>query len=83
MELDEESNYTPEEKAAYQKIKDYVKDKYGVNMHTSYIEQVKRMCGLDMGENYNKPKKRESRSEAVSQERVEYIKDALRYYKLI
>ena len=35
MEPDEESNYTPEEKATYQKIKDYVKDKYGVNVHTS------------------------------------------------
>ena len=57
MEPDEESNYTPEEKATYQKIKDYVKDKYGVNVHTSYIAQVKRMCGLDMGENYNKSKK--------------------------
>ena len=36
MEPDEESNYTPEEKATYQKIKDYVKDKYDVNVHTSY-----------------------------------------------
>lgn len=57
MEPDEESNYTPEEKATYQKIKEYVKDKYDVNVHTSYIAQVKRMCGLDMGENYNKSKK--------------------------
>ena len=48
MEPDEESNYTPEEKATYQKIKEYVKDKYGVHVHTSYIAQVKRMCGLDM-----------------------------------
>ena len=58
MGPDEESNYTPEEKATYQKIKDYVKNKYGVNVHTSYIAQVKRMCGLDMGENYNKSKKK-------------------------
>lgn len=43
MEPDEESNYTPEEKATYQKIKDYVKNKYGVNVHTSYIAQVKRI----------------------------------------
>ena len=46
MEPDEESNYTPEEKATYQKIKDYVKDKYGVNVHTSYIAQVKRKFEL-------------------------------------
>ena len=57
MKPDEESNYTPEEKATYPKIKKYVKNKYGVNVHTSYIAQVKRMCGLDMGENYNKSKK--------------------------
>lgn len=28
MEPDEESNYTPQEKATYSKIKEYVKDKY-------------------------------------------------------
>jgi len=32
MEPDGESNYTPKEKAAYQKIKEYVKDKYGVKL---------------------------------------------------
>ena len=80
---DEESNYTPEEKATYQKIKDYVKNKYGVNVHTSYIAQVKRMCGLDMGENYNKSKKENPEVKQCPQEKVEYIKDALRYYKLM
>lgn len=83
MEPDEESNYTPEEKATYQKIKDYVKEKYGVNVHTSYIAQVKRMCGLDMGENYNKSKKENPEVKQCPQEKVEYIKDALRYFKLI
>ena len=83
MEPDEESNYTPEEKATYQKIKDYVKDKYGVNVHTSYIAQVKRMCGLDMGENYNKSKKENPEVKQCPQEKVEYIKDALRYFGLL
>lgn len=83
MEPDEESNYTPEEKATYQKIKEYVKDKYGVNVHTSYIAQVKRMYGLDMGENYNKSKKENPEVKQCPQEKVEYIKDALRYFKLI
>ena len=83
MEPDEESNYTPEEKATYQKIKDYVKDKYGVNVHTSYIAQVKRMCGLDMGVNYNKSKKENPEVKKCPQEKVEYIKDALRYFKII
>ena len=83
MEPDEESNYTPEEKATYQKIKDYVKNKYGVNVHTSYIAQVKRMCGLDMGENYNKSKKENPEVKQCPQEKVEYIKDALRYFGLV
>ena len=83
MEPDEESNYTPEEKATYSKIKEYVKEKYGVNVHTSYIAQVKRMCGLDMGENYNKSKKENQEVKQCPQEKVEYIKDALRHFKLI
>ena len=83
MEPDEESNYTPQEKATYSKIKEYVKDKYGVNVHTSYIAQVKLMCGLDMGENYNKSKKENPQVKQCPQEKVEYIKDALRYFKLI
>ncbi len=83
MESDEESNYTPEEKATYQKIKDYVKDKYDVNVHTSHIAQVKRMCGLDMGENYNKSKKENPEVKKCPQEKVEYIKDALRHFELI
>ena len=83
MEPDEESNYTPEEKATYSKIKEYVKEKYGVNVHTSYIAQVKRMCGLDMGENYNKSKKEIPEVKQCPQEKVEYIKDALRHFKLI
>ena len=83
MEPDEESNYTPQEKATYSKIKEYVKDKYGVNVHTSYIAQVKRMCGLDMCENYNKSKKENPEVKQCPQEKVEYIKDALKHFKLI
>ena len=83
MEPDEESNYTPQEKATYSKIKEYVKDKYGVNVHTSYIAQVKRMCGLDMGENYNKSKKENSEVKQCPQEKVEYIRDALKHFGLI
>ena len=83
MEVDSDSNYAPEECATYQKIKEYVKDKYGVNVHTSYIAQVKRMCGLDMGENYNKSKKENPEVKQCPQEKVEYIKDALKHFGLL
>lgn len=36
MQPDWESNYTPEEKATYPNIKQYIKEKYGVNVHTNY-----------------------------------------------
>lgn len=70
-------------KATYQKIKDYVLDKYGVKVYTRYIAEVKRMCGIEMGENYNKSKKEEPEVKHCPQEKVEYIKDALRYYEVI
>lgn len=37
MEVNSDSNYTQEKYATYQKIKAYVKDKYGVNVYFSYI----------------------------------------------
>ena len=83
MELDELDLTVAEKKATYQNIKDYVLDKYEVNVHTRYIAEVKRMCGFDMGENYNKSKKEEPEVKHCPQEKVEYIKDALRYYGVI
>lgn len=76
MEVDSDSNYTPEKHATYQKIKAYVKNIYGVNEHTSYIAQVKRMFGLDIDENYNKSKKENLEVKQCPQGKVEYIKDA-------
>ena len=60
-----------------------MKDKNGVSIHTSYIAQVKRMCGLDMGENHNKSRKETPKVKQCPQEKVEYIKDALRYFWII
>ncbi len=80
LELDELDLTSAEKKATYQKIKDYVLDKYGVKVHTRYIAEVKRMCGIEMGENYNKSKKEEPKVKHCPKEKVEYIKDALRYF---
>ena len=80
LELDELDLTSAEKKATYQKIKDYVLDKYGVKVHTRYIAEVKRMCGIEMSENYNKSKKEEPEVKHCPKEKVEYIKDALRYF---
>ena len=83
VDLDELDVTAAEKKATYQKIKDYVMDKYGVKVHTRYIAEVKRMCGIEMGENYNKSKKDEADVKHCPEEKVGYIKDALQYYGLL
>lgn len=80
MEPEEESNYTPKGKASYSNIKKYVKDKYGVNVHSRYIAEVKRLCGLEMGENYRKSKKENPDIKYCPPQKKEYIKEALRYF---
>lgn len=65
LEMNELDLTAAESKATYQEIKAYVKEKYGLSVHTKYIAEVKRMCGLEMRENYNKSKK-ENRGKTVS-----------------
>ena len=43
--------------AAYQEIKDYVKEQTGLSVSSLYISQIKRKYGLDVGQNYNLAKK--------------------------
>lgn len=57
LELDEEDITKVESKGIYENIKDYILDKYGLKVSTLYIAQIKRKCGLELGENYNKSKK--------------------------
>lgn len=83
MEPEEESNYIRKEKASYPNIKKYVKDKYGVNVHSRYIAEVKRLCGLEMGENYRKSKKENPDIKYCPSQKKEYIKEALRYFGVL
>src|SRR5699024_6986890 len=43
--------------ATYEQIKAYVLEKYGLKVSSLYISQIKRKCGLDVGQNYNVSKK--------------------------
>lgn len=53
MELDELDLTSTESKATYAKNKDYVLEKHGLKVSNLYISQVKRKCGITVGENYN------------------------------
>jgi actin-like ATPase involved in cell morphogenesis len=71
------------EKATYQKIKDYVKEKYGLNVHTKYIAEVKRKHGLAMHEAPNKVDVPKREYPTCPEEKVKVIEEALRYFAMI
>ncbi|MBR5508996.1 MAG: 23S rRNA (uracil(1939)-C(5))-methyltransferase RlmD [Lachnospiraceae bacterium] len=83
IKCDESGELAKEEKATYSNIKKYVHDKFGVDVHTGYIAQVKRSCGMDMRDCYNKSKKANPDVRMCTEEKAEYIKEALRYYNVI
>lgn len=47
--------------ATYEQIKEYVLEKHGLKVSSLYISQVKRKCGLDVGQNYNLSKKEDAK----------------------
>lgn len=71
------------EKATYQKIKDYVKEKYGLNVHMKYIAEVKRKHGLPMHEAPNKVDVPKREYPGCPEEKVKAIEEALEYFSLI
>ena len=83
MQPDEESNYTPAEKATCQKIKEYVKEKHGLNVSSLYIAQVKEKCGLDKRDNYNFPKSENAKVPKCTPEKEAALKDAFRHFGMI
>ena len=69
--------------ATYQEIKDYVKAQTGLSVSSLYISQIKRKCGLEVGQNYNLTKKENTRVPQCPPEKEEAISAALKYYRMI
>ena len=67
----------------YEEIKSYVLHKHGLKISTLNISQVKRKCGLDVGEAYNKPKKQNSKVPNCPPEKEKAIMDALKHFNMI
>lgn len=53
LDLDELDATSGEMKATYEEIKDYVLKETGLKVSSLYISQIKRKCGLEVGDNYN------------------------------
>ena len=75
--------YKPKEKVTYKMIKEYIEAKYGFKVHTAYIAEVKRNLGLPMYDAPNAVEELKQPRKHPTPERVEAIKDALRYFAVI
>ena len=83
LDLDELDATSAETKATYQEIKDYVLKEFGLKVSNLYISQVKRKCGIEVGENYNLPKSENARVPQCPKEKEDAIKAALKYFAMI
>ena len=83
LDLDELDATSAETKATYQEIKDYVLKEFGLKVSSLYSSQVKRKCGIEVGENYNLPKSENARVPQCPKEKEEAIKAALKYFAMI
>ena len=83
LDLDELEATSAETKATYQEIKDYVLKEFGLKVSNLYISQIKRKCGIEVGENYNLPKTENPKVPQCPKEKEDAIKAALKYFAMI
>ena len=75
--------YKPKERVTYKMIKKYIEAKYGFKVHTAYIAEVKRSWGLPMYDAPNAVEELKQPRKHPTAEKVEAIKDALKYCEII
>ena len=75
--------YKPKERVTYKMIKEYIEAKYGFKVHTAYIAEVKRDLGLPMYDAPNAVEELKQPRKHPTAEKVEAIKDALKYFGVI
>ncbi len=83
LNLDELDLTAAESKATYDEIKAYMLEKHGLKVSSLYISQVKRKCGLDVGQNYNLSKKEDAKVPQCPPDKEAAIMDALKHFQMI
>ena len=76
-------DYRPSEKVTYKMIQEYIENKYNFKVHTTYIAEVKRDLGLPMYDAPNAVEELKNPRKHPTPEKVEAIKDALKYFEII
>ena len=66
--------------ATYTQIKDYVLEHTGLKVSSLYISQIKRKCGLEVGQNYNRSKSENPKVPKCPAEKEAAIMEALKYF---
>ena len=82
IKMDELDLTSAESKATYDEIKAYVLEKHDLKVSSLYISQVKRKCGLDVGQNYNLSKKEDAKVPQCPPEKEAAIMEALKYFRM-
>ena len=83
LDLDDLEVTPAESKATYGEIKAYVREKFGLKVSSLYISQVKRKCGLEVGENYNLAKSENARVPTCPPEKERAIIAALEHFQML
>ena len=83
IKMDELDMTAAESKATYDEIKEYVLEKHELKVSSLYISQVKRKCGLDVGQNYNLSKKEDAKVPQCPPEKEAAIMEALKYFNTL
>ena len=81
--VEKAENQRPSERVTYKTIQEYIESKYGFKVHTSYIAEVKRDLGLPMYDAPNAVEELKNPRKHPTPEKVEAIKDALKYFEII
>ena len=83
LDLDELDATAAEIKATYEEIKAYVWEKHHLKVSSLYISQIKRKCGLEVGQNYNLSKSENPKVPKCPPEKEAAIMDALKHFQMI
>ena len=83
LDLDELDATAAETKATYEEIKAYAWDKHHLKVSSLYISQIKRKCGLEVGQNYNLSKSENPKVPKCPPEKEAAIMDALKHFQMI
>ena len=69
--------------ATYEQIKVYVLEKFGLKVSNLYISQIKRKCGLEVGQNYNLAKNENAKVSQCPPEKEEAIRASLKHFHMV